>query len=141
MRNYAHEGHTFCGLAMLQYSLSPDDWQLFPNAKPTLTMKQSHAPPLFVHANLLKHAGGYTRASALATIKRMADDSARGGPDRARTKGFSNNQGICFDLWDAFDDLNPRTNRTVDPTYENGELVLESTQSAFGGVLSGFDDM
>lgn len=53
-----HRGHAFCGHTMLQYGLSGEEWthdevaaRLDAGYKPP----HHHAPPLFVHANLLKH--------------------------------------------------------------------------------------
>jgi alpha 1,2-mannosyltransferase len=53
-----HKGHTFCGHTMLQYGLSADEWTGLELDDHYLT--PSHAPPLFLHANLLKHSGKRT---------------------------------------------------------------------------------
>lgn len=53
-------GHRFCGHTTLQYGLSVTEWndlKLDPGVTPP-----DHAPPLFVHANLLKHSGESTLA-------------------------------------------------------------------------------
>lgn len=57
------EGHTFCGHSMLQYGLSSSEWDPILAANPKFDPESSefeppnHPPPLFVHANLLKHSG------------------------------------------------------------------------------------
>lgn len=55
-----HEGHTFCGIAMLQHGLTADEWQL-PDVQDKLRPgfePPKQPPPLFMHANLLKHSSG-----------------------------------------------------------------------------------
>ncbi len=56
----AHDGHTFCGVAMLQHGLAADEWQL-PDVQAKLRPgfePPKQPPPLFMHANLLKHSSG-----------------------------------------------------------------------------------
>ena len=137
MRNYEKDGHTFCGLAMLQYSLSPSDWKHFPSATPRADFIRSHAPPLFVHANLLKHSNGYARGKTLNTVKRFKQDDVEVEMDAPRSIVYNNWQGMCVDLWDGFDDLHTRP----DGTFENGDIIVENGDEAFGGVLRGFEDM
>ena len=52
---------------MIQFGLSPAEWadtEIDADYEPP----RAHAPPLFVHANLLKHSG-YSKTSAPVTIK------------------------------------------------------------------------
>ena len=137
VHNYPKDGHTFCGLAMFQYSLSPADWIHFLSASPDADFKASHAPPLFVHANLLKHSNGYARGQALNSVKRIKQDKVAVAMDASRSTVYTNWQGMCVDIWDGFDDLHPRQ----EGTFENGDVILESGNEAFGGVLKGFEEM
>ena len=141
MHNYETEGHTFCGLVMLQHSLSPADWQHFPSAKPSAGLLATHAPPLFVHANLLKHSSGYQRGKFLTHVKYSAEDRTERTSDRARSVVYTSRQGMCVDLWDAFDDIDPRVEGNHEGNYENGQIRIESSPRAFGGVLDGFEEM
>lgn len=136
--NYETKGHTFCGLAMLQYSLSPTDWTHFPVATPTAKELSSHAPPLFVHANLLKHSAGYRKDEVWTTLKRMKEDRVNSNTDYFRSTVYTSaRQGMCVDIWDAFDDVNPRK----DGTFENGRVIVENARTALGGVFAGFEEM
>lgn len=137
MHNYEKDGHTFCGLAMLQYSLSPSDWDQFPSANPSTTERSTHAPPLFVHANLLKHSAWYKKGEVWTTVKRMQDDKMGRNTDHFRSTVYHSRNGMCVDIWDAFDTINPRK----DGTFENGKVQSESVNTALGGVLSGFEEM
>lgn len=141
MHAYETEGHTFCGLVMLQHSLSPMDWQHYPSAKPSAALAASHAPPLFVHANLLKHSSGYQRGKFLTHVKYWAEDRTDRPSDRARSIVYTSRQGMCVDLWDAFDDIDPRVEGNAEGNYENGQIRIESSPRAFGGVLDGFEEM
>lgn len=122
---------------MLQFSLSPDDWKHYPDARPDAALQSNHAPPLFVHANLLKHAGAYSRGGFFTHVKRHSDDLTDRASDRPRSVVYHSRHGMCVDLWDAFDDVNPRK----DGTFGNGDVILEEAKTAFGGVFDGFEEM
>lgn len=49
------EGHSFCGHTSVQYGLSATEWDGL-KLDDGFTLPE-HAPPLFVHTNLLKHSG------------------------------------------------------------------------------------
>lgn len=137
MHGYEKDGHTFCGLAMLQYSLSPSDWKYYPSAHPDAQLASTHAPPLFVHANLLKHAGNYQRGKYFTHIKRLNADLTDRNSDKPRSIVYHSRQGMCVDLWDSFDDIDKRESGT----FENGDVVLDEAKSAFGGIFDGFEEM
>lgn len=137
VRPYETDGHTFCGLAMVQHSLSRDDWKQFPSASPSASLRANHAPPLFVHANLLKHSSGSRPGQVWTTIKRMKEDRVSRNTDRFRSTVYHSRQGMCVDIWDSFDSINPRPGGT----YSDGEVILEDASKAFGGILAGFEAM
>jgi len=148
MHNYEKDGHRFCGLAMFQYGLSPADWKHFPKATPSSDFKSIHAPPLFAHANLLKHSSGYLQGQTFTTVKRFKYDNVSEEMDRPRTNVYHSWQGMCVDLWDAFDDINPREHvekdaegKEIQPTFDNGDIITENSDEAFGGALKGFESM
>ncbi|GAA5846323.1 hypothetical protein JCM3766R1_002210 [Sporobolomyces carnicolor] len=139
------DGHVFCGHTMLQFGLSSSDWQLdgyqklhSSNVSKTEGVvarapdKSGHAPPLFVHANLLKYSGSWNqRGSTFETIKRPREDEiAKSELDQIRQSGFSV-RGICSDVW------------SVDRELEGsgGQVELFEFATSFEGVLSGFEEM
>lgn len=122
---------------MVQYSLSPADWKYFPTAKPTASERASHAPLLFVHANLLKHSAGYRKGEVWTTLKRMKVDNMQGNTDSFRSTVYHSRNGMCVDIWDAFDKVNPRK----DGTYDNGAVIVEDAKTALGGQLADFENM
>ena len=137
MHGYPTEDHTFCGLAMFHYGLSPDDWRYFPEAEPDIETRLSHAPPLFVHANLLKHSEGYNRGQTFTAIKRYAYDKVDHTLERARAIVYYSYQGMCVDLWDDFHGEYARPGGD----YNNGDMLIENANDAFGGVLRDFEQM
>ena len=137
MHNYDKDGHTFCGLAMLQFSLSPDDWAQYPSAQPDAVLAATHAPPLFVHANLLKHSSNYQRGKYFTHVKHFKPDLTDRSSDKPRTVVYHSRQGMCVDMWDSFDEVDPRPNGT----FDNGDIILEESKTAFGGVFDGFEEM
>jgi len=104
-------------------------------------MRDTHAPPLFVHGNLLKHSAGYKKGSTYTTIKRMKHDNVSEVMDNPRTVVYNSRQGMCVDVWDSFDDVDPRRGGGEDATFNNGEVVMESSDDAFGGLLRGYESM
>lgn len=48
------EGRTFCGVAMIQYGLSTDEWEALDPVSDFVN--PPYAPPLFIHASALKHS-------------------------------------------------------------------------------------
>lgn len=138
---YQVDGHTFCGLAMFHYGLSPADWEHFPQAHPSETDRETHAPPLFVHANLLKHSNGYRRGRTFTTFKRIRHDSTEVDMPRPRSNVYWSINNMCVDIWDAFGDTDPRAGGNDGANFENGDIVVEKSTEAFGGVLDGFEEM
>lgn len=56
------EGHKFCGHTMVQFGLAPAEWIAVKDSlDPAFVPPVDHAPPLFLHANLLKHSGNGER--------------------------------------------------------------------------------
>lgn len=117
---------------MFQYSLSPSDWAQFPLAKPSANQARTHAPPLFVHVNLLKHSSGTRRGSTFTTLKRMKGDLVSAPMNNVRTE-VVRTRGMCVDIWDAFEGPGGAS--------DGGEVIVEDAKQAFGGVLDGFEEM
>lgn len=126
---------------MFHYGLSPSDWTQFPQANPSVQDRKTHAPPLFVHANLLKHSSGYMRGRTFTTIKRIGHDSTDEAMPRPRSTVYWSFQKMCVDIWDSYDDLDPRPGGNQGANFENGDIVLQPAKEAFGGILDGFEEM
>ena len=179
-RYWPKDGHTFCGLSIVQYALSPEDWVHFPQAYEQAAdaggssdasasvdgapLAAWHAPPLFVHSNLLKHSKAFRRGEVFRLLKRARDDrvarpgadadstteaagqaGAGGGArigamDKARAAVYETaKNGLCLDVWEAFD---PARDGASAPReggdFENGRVVIEDVGDAFAGVLDDF---
>ncbi|BGP40398.1 hypothetical protein JCM10449v2_004360 [Rhodotorula kratochvilovae] len=145
-------GHTSCGHTMLQYGLDSErEWALLRSSGrlPALApggKADKHAPPLFVHANVLKHTG-YThrRGTTFVMLKRPVDDRLSAAPDAlqgVRQAGLPTH-GICVDVWDAEarEGARERVEGAQDGAYEEGGVVLERWEAAWEGLGSGFEEM
>ncbi|GAA5887218.1 hypothetical protein JCM5296_004566 [Sporobolomyces johnsonii] len=164
-----YKGHTFCGHTMLQYGLSPDEWEL-EGVKMLLGEQEEgdekwreHAPPLFVHANLLKHSGFWNRrGSTFQSLKKPTDDRlfplASSGTTSSSSRFASRPplssirqtglpvRGICVDVWDASARGGAGESRELDDSeggeYEAGAGVeVVGWNEAYGGLLRGFEQM
>lgn len=162
------EGHTFCGHTMLQYGLDPDrEWRHF-RERGQLAKDQHlspeelrHAPPLFVHANALKHSSFYNkRGDTFRQLKKPTDDrlfhpEARqlaAGPadgvvplDSIRQVGLGH-RGICVDVWDASvgsaaGGAGEQVEGAPQGAYERGAVEILDWRDAFGGIGRDFEDM
>ena len=176
---HAHGGHTFCGHSMVQYGLdAAREWALLRRAG--LVHEQGegedgqgkegegreHAPPLFVHANVLKHTGSTHRPGAGGTfvvVKRPAHDLLFGPPPSSssapapapapsaaaplssiRQAGLAAHpHGICVDLWDAA--APPGAGESLEGAsvgaYERGAVRVERWDEVWEGVGKGFERM
>ena len=90
-----------------------------------------------MHANLLKHSSRYQRGKFFTHIKRFRDDLTDRRSDKPRTVVYHSSHGMCVDMWDAFDEVNPRE----DGTFSNGDIIIEEAKTAYGGVFDGFEEM
>jgi len=124
---------------MLQYGLSPLDWQQFPLARPTSVELKSIAPPIFVHLTLAKYAGGISRGDEIFTIiKHMTENQiVEGHAARTLDVNWANNGQMCVDAvipsssnleWD------PRQ----DGPFTSGGVTSEDVRTAYAGVLKDF---
>ncbi|KAM0747917.1 hypothetical protein T439DRAFT_328584 [Meredithblackwellia eburnea MCA 4105] len=146
----SYNGHTFCGHTMLQYGLSPEEWSL-PEVQRLVDPEYEipdHAPPLFVHANLLKHSGGflnwitgnsydYHRGNTFQQIKLAIPDHAQNSTSlllRDIRYTLVRYRGHCTDIFDS---------RESDGLtgFEQGRVSVLEWKSAWGGMMSGFEDM
>lgn len=165
----AHEGHTFCGIAMLQHGLAADEWQL-PDVQDKLRPGFSppkQAPPLFMHANLLKHSSGESFIRLL-TQTRGLPDHAHVPPSAGNRPGSSFQlvkypdpssaflrtdlrfkvsmyRGMCTDVWDGSQSLEGGAgNHGEDAeqgSFELGRVQIEDAKEAYGGLLATFEDV
>lgn len=126
------QSSVFCGSAMLQYGLdAPDD--------PGQVPGRSHPPPLFVHANLIKHQTGARPASgtAFSLVRRLSplqDDvraeyaTAAAAPLDGVAGGAKEvgGRGLCSDI----------------VAFRDG-VDVETVDAAgvYGGVLDGFEEV
>ncbi|KAL8281328.1 hypothetical protein RQP46_006362 [Phenoliferia psychrophenolica] len=143
-----YKEHVNCGHTMLQFGLSPTEWEL-PDVRKLVdadfTPPRDHAPPLFVHANLLKHSGGlngwfaknpftYHRGNTFQTVKHVTPDLLQNSTskvmDRIRFIVY-NHRGLCVDIWEE--------------GAASGEVAqavtTERWEDAWGGMLRGFEDL
>lgn len=60
-----------------------------------------------------------------------------GDTDRFRSTVYHSRNGMCVDIWDAFDETDPRP----EGSFENGEVIIEDAGTAYGGVFEGFEAM
>jgi hypothetical protein len=67
----------------------------------------------------------------------MKDDRMAGDTDRFRSTVYTSRNGMCVDIWDAFDETNSRQ----DGTFDNGDAIIEDAATAFGSVFKGFEEM
>ncbi|GAA5975820.1 hypothetical protein JCM11641_005883 [Rhodosporidiobolus odoratus] len=148
-----YKGHTFCGHSMLQHGLSPEEWNALGSEGKLdegYEPDRERAPPLFVHANVLKHSG-YTnhRGNTFRSLKRPIDDrlfslplSPSSGPPLStiRQTGLPH-RGICVDIWDASGGAGEDAEGADAGTYEEGAVEILDWTDAWGGLGSGFEDM
>lgn len=164
-----YKGHLFCGHTMVQYGLDAErEWahlrstgRLPPRAPhddddDNDEASKQHAPPLFVHANALKHTG-YThrRGSTFITLKRPLEDRLLGPPSSAsrwsrpaapleaiRQAGLPTH-GICIDVWDASarNGAREQVEDAREGAYEEGGVAVERWEEAWGGLGRGFEEM
>ncbi|ORY89342.1 mannosyltransferase putative-domain-containing protein [Leucosporidium creatinivorum] len=140
----AHQSHTFCGHTMLQFGLSADEWKSVEKLEEGYKTP-SHAPPLFIHMNLLKHSG-YTnrRGTTLRLIKMAQDDLVSPQPELLlediRQTGLDV-RGICADLWDAKGEAGEGDDDVEEGAYDTGRVDLVPWKDAFGGMLKDFEDL
>ncbi|GAA6064395.1 hypothetical protein JCM10212_004234 [Sporobolomyces blumeae] len=163
-----YKGHVFCGQTMLQYGLSGEDWEneAFRKVATAVTDQdrgagagsgsfddnddvsdriQRHAPPLFMHMNLLKHSGYWNRrGSTFSTIKRPTDDRLDASSLASIRQTGLAIRGICSDVWDAdaVDGAGEEFEQSgaVEGVYERGGIDVVRFDEAFDGVLRSFED-
>jgi alpha 1,2-mannosyltransferase len=151
--NKDYRGHTFCGHTMLQYGLSPAEWEpLLPQLDVGFTLPP-HAPPLFAHANLLKHSGyNNRRGNTFRELKRPRDDrlvlpSTSSAFSLSHAPLFTIRQtglpirGICADVWDAKGSARERAEDAEVGAYEEGAVEVLPWTTAFGGVGRDLEEM
>lgn len=161
----SHQSHTFCGHTMLQFGLSADEWKAVEKLEEGYRTP-SHAPPSFIHMNLLKHSGysasnppaslalgenGLTfsalanrRGTTLQLIKMAQDDLVFPQSELLlediRQTGL-NVRGICADLWDAKGEAGEGGDDVEEGAYNTGRVDLVPWKEAFGGMLKDFEDV
>jgi alpha 1,2-mannosyltransferase len=147
---------------MLQYGLDQSEWDLVSPPPYGSSPRPRHAPPLFVHANLLKHADGTKYRALRLNLGREAD--LRTDPSVESTGYHRNNtfqvikfpipdylspissdirfgiyhhRGLCTDIWDSkgLDDGSGQGE------FERGRVEVVSWSKAWGGMLSGFEEV
>ncbi|GAA5960838.1 hypothetical protein JCM8115_000169 [Rhodotorula mucilaginosa] len=162
------EGHAFCGHTMLQYGLDPDrEWQHL-RERGQLAQEQHlgpeelrHAPPLFVHANALKHSSFYNkRGDTFRQLKKPTDDrlfhpearqlairpeDAVVPLDSIRQVGLGH-RGICVDVWDASvgsaaGGAGEQVEGAPQGAYERGAVEILDWRDVFGGIGRDLEDM
>ncbi|GAA5854288.1 hypothetical protein JCM8547_001765 [Rhodosporidiobolus lusitaniae] len=116
-----YKGHRFCGHTMLQFALDPS---------PEL---DGHAPPLFAHANVLKHSGyNNRRGNTFRALKKPVDDrlfpsssspSLHAPLPNIRQTGLPI-RGICVDIWDASGLAGEAAEGASVGLYETGEVEV-----------------
>lgn len=129
---------------MFQYSLSPDDWTHYTPHSPLPSEARLHAPPLFMHANLLKHsqqrfAPGTTFTHLNRVVggtSKVPDSVARGNLEAMdRVRGSVRKGDIMCVVLSVVDD----PDAAGEP--EDGDrlrVVDEEWADAWGGVLRDF---
>ncbi|KAM0753103.1 hypothetical protein T439DRAFT_346775 [Meredithblackwellia eburnea MCA 4105] len=136
--------HHFCGHTMLQYGLSSAEWSYL-DVDADYEVPKAHAPPLFMHANLLKHSGyNNQRGSTFESIKAAFPDST--GYENARLMKdvrakSENHRGICFDLWDADFEAGEGNLVQLEGAYDLGRVHVFDFGESWGGVLRNFEQM
>ncbi|GAA5996814.1 uncharacterized protein JCM10292_003218 [Rhodotorula paludigena] len=168
-----YRGHTFCGHTMLQHGLDGSrEWDLLRKqgkvADDFVPDRLDEArdfvppPPLFVHANVLKHTG-YTlkRGATFKTVKRPRDARLAPHAAAARSSWFGPSrhdavpalesirqaglptQGICIDVWDAASvgGAGEKVEDAPAGAYEAGEVEVFAWEDEWGGLARGFEDM
>ncbi|GAA5986178.1 hypothetical protein JCM5350_006530 [Sporobolomyces pararoseus] len=154
-KHQIYEGHTFCGHTMLQYSLSTKDWNQSAFLKfvknDTTSSKngrsmdvastENHAPPLFVHANLLKYSGSWNqRGSTFRTIKKPRQDDVNSATlSKIRQTGFPV-RGICADVW-SVSATEEDSLREDFINSRKGEIETIGFGRSFSGVLREFEEI
>ncbi|GAA5833828.1 hypothetical protein JCM9279_001636 [Rhodotorula babjevae] len=167
---HALKGHTFCGHSMVQYGLDARrEWALRRGGEGPEREEEEdeHAPPLFVHANVLKHTGSMHRPGKGATfvvVKRPAHDLLVDGPARSALRwlpSFSSRpsaaplasirqaglaarpHGICVDVWDAGarGGAGEQVEGAGVGAYERGGVRVERWDEVWEGGGSGFERM
>ncbi|GAA6001573.1 hypothetical protein JCM10207_006731 [Rhodosporidiobolus poonsookiae] len=148
-------GHTFCGHTMLQYGLSAGEWDPLRAAgavDPSYIPPGDHAPPLFAHANVLKHSGySNRRGTTFRALKKATEDRLFPPPPlfRARSHaplaeirqtGFTARKGMCVDVWDVRE-AGEGAEGADEGAYERGEVEVVKWEEAWGGVARGLEEM
>ncbi|GAA5961179.1 hypothetical protein JCM3765_001254 [Sporobolomyces pararoseus] len=151
-KHQIYKGHTFCGHTMLQYSLSIEDWKqnafrklvknntTIEDGQSLLVVKEeNHAPPLFVHANLLKYSGSWNqKGSTFRTIKKPSEDNVNSSTlSNIRQTGFPV-RGICANLWSVSG--SEEDNLRQERSSTSGEVDTIGLEKSFGCVLRGFEE-
>ncbi|KAH8648483.1 mannosyltransferase putative-domain-containing protein [Xylariales sp. PMI_506] len=120
----------FCGVAMLQYGISPPRPEYADSSDP------AHPEPLFVHANLLKHMSGVRKGDAFTQMRRLSlgQDGVRSAYGDGENSPLDvivggakeiAGRGLCSNIWTFGDSA---TIETVD------------TKNAFGDLMGSFED-
>ncbi|GAA5910540.1 hypothetical protein JCM6882_008550 [Rhodosporidiobolus microsporus] len=150
-------GHTFCGHTMVQYGLDAGaEWARLRERGEVDEgfATGEHAPPLFAHANVLKHSGyNNRRGSTFLHLKNPVDDrlfppsfsflSPSDPPlSSIRQSGFPH-RGICVDLWDFSSPggAGEREEGAGEGAYEKGEVEVLEWGTAWGGVGRGLEEV
>lgn len=149
---------------MLQFGLSADEWKAVGQLEEGYKAP-SHAPPLFIHMNLLKHSGyselrlsallaandklifstvANRRGTTLQLIKMAQDDIVSPQSELLlediRQTGL-NVRGICADLWDAKGEAGEGGDDLQDGAFDTGGVDLVPWKMAYGGMLQDFEDV
>ncbi|KAK7736681.1 hypothetical protein SLS53_006888 [Cytospora paraplurivora] len=126
--NLDRRNDNFCGAAMLQYGLSP------PRPGSADPSDPSHPPPLFVHANLLKHQGGVRPGGVFTLLRRLSplqdDVRAEYAPATALHSVAGSGKavagrGLCSEI----------------RAFRGGaEVETVDARGAFGGAMEGLEE-
>lgn len=162
-----HEGHRFCGHSMLQHGLSADEWALVGDRlEDGFEMSQEQPPPLFLHANLLKHAGrsacrlSFPLWTCLVANQLSTSTDNRPGSTFQSVKTPSTDpsflesdlrfkvsmyRGMCTDIWDGSLSLDGGAGNhgeeQVEGSFEMGRVGIEDFKQAWGGLLRDFEEV
>lgn len=133
---------------MLQYGLSPLEWDSLPLGvlDAGYVPPSTHAPPLFVHANLLKHSGyNNQRGNTFEAIKYalpdlVADENSSLLKTDIRATVYDHG-GMCVDIWDSAERAREGKGSIAEGDFERGRVAIVDWKESWGGMLREFEDV
>lgn len=126
---------------MFQYGLSPSEWStVHPNASPS-PAQASHAPPLFIHSNLLKHSGrAFSPGTTFSSLQRFlpSDVVARSNLDAMDAARGTVDKG---DIMCVILSVDEEIAQAQGQGNDRPRIVEEDWNTAWAGVLKDFPAM